>query len=106
MAPVRARVFRFDPEKDEKPRYVEYAVDIAEETYVVVLLDRIQREIDTTLSFRSYCCGLQSCGSCRVRINKKRAFACLTTVRPGDEVIIDPLTFPEDHIKDLVVEVK
>ena len=106
MDPVKARVFRFDPEWDEEPRYAEYAVDIAEETYVIVLLDRIQREIDTTLSFRSYCCGLQSCGSCRVRINQTKSFACLTTVKPGDEVTIDPLTFPEDHIKDLVVEVK
>ena len=106
MDPVRALVFRFDPERDDKPRYAEYAVDIAEETYVIVLLDRIQREMDATLSFRSYCCGLQSCGSCRVRINKKRKFACLTTVRPGDEIVIDPLTFPENHIKDLVVEVK
>ena len=106
MNPVRALVFRFDPENDEKPRYVEYAVNITEETYAIVLLDRIQREMDPTLSFRSYCCGLQSCGSCRVRINKKRKFACLTTVRPGDEIVIDPLTFPENHIKDLVVEVK
>ena len=106
MNPVRALVFRFDPDKDEKPCYVEYAVNITEETYVIVLLDRIQREMDATLSFRSYCCGLQTCGSCRVRINKVKSFACLTVVKPGDEVVIDPLTFPEDHIKDLVVEVK
>jgi succinate dehydrogenase/fumarate reductase-like Fe-S protein len=104
--PIRALVFRFDPEKDEKPRYVEYAVDITEETYAIVLLDRIQREMDTTLSFRSYCCGLQACGSCCVRINNIISFACLTTVKPGDEIVIDPITFPEDHIKDLVVEVK
>jgi succinate dehydrogenase/fumarate reductase-like Fe-S protein len=106
MEPVRALVFRFDPERDKKPRYVQYDVDMGEETYVIVLLDRIQREMDPTLSFRSYCCGLQSCGSCRVQINKKRKFACLTTVKPGDEVIIDPLTFPEGHIKDLVVQVE
>ncbi len=106
MNPVRALVFRFDPEKDDKPRYVEYTVDITEETYALVLLDRIQREMDATLSFRSYCCGLQSCGSCRMRINKIISFACLTAVKPGDELVIDPLTFPEDHIKDLVVEIK
>ena len=104
MALIKAQVFRFDPENDEKPCYVEYVVDAAEETYVLVLLDRIQREKDPTLSFRSFCCGLQSCGSCLMRINKKRMFACLTTVKPGEEVIIDPLTYPEGHIKDLVVE--
>ncbi len=106
MNPVKAQVFRFDPETDDKPRYMEYVVDIAEETYVIVLLDRIQREIDASLSFRSYCCGLQACGSCRVQINKVKSFACLMTVKPGDEVTIDPLTFPENHIKDLVIELK
>ena len=106
MAPIKAQVFRFDPERDERPHYVEYDVDAAEETYVLVLLDRIQREMDATLSFRSYCCGLQSCGSCLMRINKKRMFACLTTVKPGEEVTIDPLTYPEGHIKDLVVETR
>jgi len=106
MAPIKALVFRFDPEKDEEPHYVPYTVDASEETYVIVLLDRIQREVDPTLSFRSYCCGLQLCGSCRIRINKKSKFACLTTVKPGEEVILDPLTYPEGHIKDLVVRVK
>ena len=27
MEPVRALVFRFDPEKDQKPRYVQYDVE-------------------------------------------------------------------------------
>ncbi len=105
MTPIKAVVFRFDPERDEKPHYVEYCLDAAEETYLIVLLDRIQRELDPTLSFRSYCCGLQSCGSCRVLVNKRRRYSCLIRVRPGDEVVIDPLTFPNGHIKDLVVDV-
>jgi succinate dehydrogenase / fumarate reductase, iron-sulfur subunit len=101
---VTAVVFRYDPDLDEQPRYQEYHVRVEEETSVLVLLNRIQRELDETLSFRSFCCGLQLCRSCLMRINGKRRFACITLVKPGEKVTVDPLTFPEAHIKDLVVE--
>ena len=74
-----------------------------EEVSVLVLLNRIQKEIDPTLSFRSYCCGLQMCGSCLMKIDQKKKFACLTLVRPGKRVTIGPVTYPDGHIKDLVV---
>lgn len=96
-------VFRYDPDLDTEPRYQEYRVRVEEETSVLVLLNRIQTELDETLSFRSFCCGLQSCRSCLMRINRKRRFACITLVKPGERVTVDPLTFPEGHIKDLVV---
>ncbi len=101
---VRARVFRYDPDHDAKPRFQEYSVAVDDDTSVLVLLNRIQQEMDETLSFRSFCCGLQLCGSCLMRINGKRRFACITLVKPGESVTIDPLTFPDGHIKDLVVE--
>ncbi len=104
MSCITARIFRFNPETDKKPRYQEYRVDAAEEVSVLVLLDRIQREMDPSLSFRSYCCGLQMCRSCLMRVNNKRSFACLTLVKPGETLVIDPLTYPEGHIKDLVVQ--
>jgi fumarate reductase iron-sulfur subunit len=104
MATITARVFRFDPENDARPRFAQYRVEATEDISVLVLLDRIQREMDPTLSFRSYCCGLQACGSCLMRINEKRAFACLTLIKPGEKVAVEPLTYPEGHIKDLVVE--
>ena len=65
MADITARIFRFNPETDTSPHYTEYRVEAAEELSVLVLLDRIQREMDPTLSFRSYCCGLQMCASTR-----------------------------------------
>jgi succinate dehydrogenase / fumarate reductase, iron-sulfur subunit len=102
---VTLRVFRFDPDCDEKPRYQEYTVPVEEELSALVLLNRIQQEIDPTLSFRSYCCGLQMCRSCLMRIDGKRRFACITLVKPGAALTVDPLTFPEGHIKDLVVEI-
>jgi len=100
--PITALVFRFDPDRDTEPRYQEYRVPVEEETSVLVLLNRIQRKMDETLSFRSFCCGLQMCGSCLMRIDHKRKFACLTLVKPGEKVTVEPLTYPDGHIKDLV----
>ena len=102
---ITAKVFRFDPDSDREPRYQEYLVPVDEEISALVLLNRIQRGIDPTLSFRSYCCGLQMCRSCLMRIDGKRRFACITLVKPGAKVTMDPLTFPNGHIKDLVVEI-
>ena len=102
---IAARVFRFDPDCDKEPRYQDYLVPADEEISALVLLNRIQQEIDPTLSFRSFCCGLQLCGSCLMRIDGKRKFACITLVKPGTRVTVDPLTFPGGHIKDLVVEI-
>lgn len=103
---VRAKIFRFDPERDQKPRFQEYSVSADDGMTVLMLLDRIYREQDNTLSFRHYCCGLQMCRSCLMKINHKRKFACLTSVSPGEEVILEPLSFPDQHVKDLVVQTK
>jgi succinate dehydrogenase / fumarate reductase iron-sulfur subunit len=103
---IIAVVFRFDPDKDAQPYYVEYRVETDQALSVLVLLNRIQNEIDPTLSFRSYCCGLQMCRSCLVRINQKKRLGCLTLAKPGERIVIDPAVYPDFHIKDLVVELK
>ena len=102
--PITARVFRYDPDRDAQPRYDEYRIEAGEEISVLALLKHVQEEIDPTISFRSYCCGLQLCQSCQVKINHKKRYACLTLVRPGSEVILEPVTYPDSHIKDLVVK--
>jgi len=101
---IKALVFRFNPEKDNKPYYVEYNIEVNEPLSVLVLLNKIQTEIDQTLSFRDYCCGLQMCRSCMVKVNKKKKLACITIVKPGERIIIDPISFPDLHVKDLVVK--
>jgi succinate dehydrogenase / fumarate reductase iron-sulfur subunit len=103
---ITAVVFRFDPDKDARPYYMEYRVETDQEISVLVLLNRIQNEVDRTLSFRSYCCGLQMCQSCLVKVNQKKRLACLTLVKPGERIVIDPANYPHLHIKDLVVKFK
>lgn len=101
---ITANVFRYDPDVDKEPYYKEYRVKADEDMLVLALLGLIQKEIDQTLSFRNFCCGLQMCQSCLMKINHRKRFACLTTVKPGEKVIIEPATYPESHIKDLVVK--
>ncbi len=101
---IKASVFRFNPDKDAKPYFSEYKVETGEEISVLALLSRIHDDIDPELSFRSYCCGLQMCQSCLMRINHKRKLACMTMVKPGEEIIIEPASYPDSHIKDLVTK--
>ena len=103
---ITASIFRFNPEKDKQPYYQEYHIQSAEETSVLILLKHIQEEQDATLSFRSYCCGLQMCRSCLMKINNAKKFACLTLIKPGEKITIEPLSYPEAHIKDLVVKLQ
>jgi len=102
---ITARVFRFDPTTDKEPYFKTYKIRTDDRVSVLVLLDQIYKEVDHTLSFRSYCCGLQMCRSCLMKINRRNALACLTLVKPGDEVLIEPISYPQQHIKDLVVKI-
>ena len=103
---ITATVFRYNPETDSEPYYDEYSVEAAHDMSVLVLLNGIQKNLDHTLGFRSYCCGLQMCRSCLMKINHKKQFACLTMIKPGEKVVIEPESYPKRHIKDLVVKIK
>jgi succinate dehydrogenase / fumarate reductase iron-sulfur subunit len=96
------RVFRFDPDADVSPRYEEYQVAVEDPVSVLVLLSRIQKEQDRTLALRDYSCGLQLCGSCLMKINGKKKFACHELVRGGETLTVEPLSFPDRHVRDLV----
>ncbi|MBW1996980.1 MAG: hypothetical protein JRJ29_03340 [Deltaproteobacteria bacterium] len=102
--PIVADIFRYDPDRDEEPYFQQYHIRVDGKISVLVLLHLIQKEMDQTLSFRDYCCGLQMCRSCLMKINHKKKFACLTLVGPGERVVIEPVAYPEKHVKDLVVE--
>ena len=101
---ITAKIFRYNPATDKEAYFKSYKILVEEEISVLLLLDRIQKEIDPTLSFKSFCCGLQMCGSCLVRIDGKKKFACLTIIKPGMNISIEPYKYPDSHIKDLVVK--
>ncbi len=74
------KIFRFDPEKDEAPRYEEYEVETTPSMRILDCLDYIRETYDPGLSFR-YSCGHGICGSCGMTINGLAALGCQKLVK-------------------------
>ena len=80
---ITLKVFRFDPEKDKKPRYETYKIEGQPTDRVLDLLEYVKGYVDGTLSFRRSCAhGI--CGSDAMRINGRNRLACKVLVR--DEI--------------------
>lgn len=97
-------IYRFDPEKNEKPYMQDYEVDTVE-MKGVMLLDALEaiKIKDPTLAYRRSC-GEGVCGSDGLNINGKNGLACIAQLANlPDHVKIRPLPgFPV--IRDLVVD--
>ncbi len=101
------RVFRFDPEKDEGPRFDTFRVPPFKKGLTVFEgLFYILEKIDGSLAFRASCReGI--CGSCAMHINGKYRLACEAQVAElgSDTVTIRPLGHLE-VLRDLVVDME
>ncbi len=96
------RIFRFDPQKDEKPHYDEFEIDVWKGMTVLDALNEIKEKLDHSLSWRQSC-RMGVCGSCAMLINGKPALACQEQVLKLDTrvITVEPLkSFPV--IRDLV----
>ena len=96
------KIYRYDPDGGENPRWDRYTIDL-DKTGPMVLdaLIRIKNEIDPTLTFRRSCReGI--CGSCSMNMGGRNGLACTTAIEDlkGD-VQITPLPHM-DVVKDLV----
>jgi succinate dehydrogenase / fumarate reductase, iron-sulfur subunit len=103
---IKFRIFRFDPEVDEKPRYQNYVVSAEPEERILDCLNRIRWEQDGTLSYRMSCAhGV--CGSDGMKINGTCGLACQKLVKDymGTEVVLEPLPFFR-VLKDLIVDME
>ena len=102
---VKLRIKRFDPERDDKPRWQEYTVPAEPTDRVLDALLQIKGYQDGTLAFRRSCAhGV--CGSCAMRINHLNRLACKTLIKDVKQpIVIEPLKgLPV--IKDLVVDME
>ena len=98
----RFKVYRYDPDSGENPRYDIFEVDL-DSTGPMVLdaLIKMKSEQDPSLTFRRSCReGI--CGSCSMNMNGKNGLACTTAIEDykGD-IRITPLPHM-DVVKDLV----
>lgn len=99
------RIQRYDREKDEKPYYREYEVEVDPADRVLDGLNRIKWYQDGSLTFRRSC-GHGVCGSDAMRINGTNALACKVLMRDvGEKVTIEPMLGYE-VIKDMVVDME
>jgi len=100
---MKFRIYRYDPEKDAKPRLQEY--DVALDPHDRMLLDALVRikSIDESLSFRRSC-REGVCGSDAMNINGKNGLACTTNLKQLKEPVeLRPLPgLPV--IRDLIVD--
>ena len=96
------KIYRFDPDSNERPRVDVYEVDL--DTCGPMVLDaliKIKNEVDPTLTFRRSCReGI--CGSCAMNIDGVNTLACTKAI---GEIRGDAKIYPLPHmpvVKDLV----
>lgn len=96
------KVYRYDPDSGENPRYDVFEIDLDEcGPMVLDALIKMKNEQDATLTFRRSCReGI--CGSCAMNINGRNGLACTMAIEDlrGD-IRITPLPHME-VVKDLV----
>ena len=97
------RIYRYDPEGSENPRWDTYDVDVdACGPMLLDVLIHIKSTIDPTLTFRRSC-REGVCGSCAMNIGGRNTLACTCGWEevPGKEIQISPLP-SQPVVKDLV----
>ena len=100
---IKLKIFRFDPENDEKPYYRTYEIEADPKDRLLDCLNRIRWEQDPSFSFRMSC-GHGVCGSDGMRINGICGLACQKLVKSfKEEVLIEPLPVFK-VVKDLIVD--
>ena len=108
MEKLNLSLYRFDPEKDERPYMSDHVIEMNSQGNMMVI-DAIRRaqEQDPTITFRRSC-AQGVCGSDGVNMNGQNGLACITSVTSvvvGNNLEIRPLPgLPV--IKDLIVDMK
>jgi succinate dehydrogenase / fumarate reductase iron-sulfur subunit len=99
------KIFRYNPEKDERGHYENYKIDADQNDRVLDVLEHIKGYQDGSLSFRRSCAhGV--CGSDAMRINGRNYLACKVLVREvGANLTIEPLLGLKVK-KDLIVDME
>ncbi|RLC98691.1 MAG: succinate dehydrogenase iron-sulfur subunit, partial [Chloroflexota bacterium] len=103
---VTLKIFRYNPEDDQKKHYDTFTLEAEPTDRVLDLLERIKGKEDGTLGFRR-ACAHGVCGSDAIRINGVNRLACKVLVQDlkSKTVLIEPiLGLPIE--KDLIVDME
>ena len=97
---ITVRVFRYDPERDDAPRYEVHRMPRRPHMRVLDALNHVYEEAPDSLAHRWYC-GTKKCGECALSVNGAPQLGCWEPAL--DDMVCEPLTnFP--IIRDLVVD--
>lgn len=104
---IHLKVFRYDPEIEEKedPRFDDFQVPLTQGMTVLDALIFARDHFDPSLTFR-HSCRMAVCGSDALFINGRQRLGCQTQISDLDEPVrVEPLPHQE-VIKDLVVNME
>jgi succinate dehydrogenase / fumarate reductase, iron-sulfur subunit len=103
--PNTFKIQRFNPDRDKKPHYEEYRIQLEQTDRVLDGLNEIKWRQDGTLTYRRSCAhGV--CGSDAMRINGRNRLACKVLIKDLPEhITIEPM-LGFTVIKDLVVDLE
>ncbi len=104
-AKIKAKILRYDPDKEEKSYYQDYEVEVDRPVTIHELLTMIRKDFDGTLAFRTYKCYKGMCQTCVVKLDGKTVKSCSTQILPDSEITLEPPAGGE-VIRDLVVDFK
>ena len=98
------RIYRYDPEREQRPRFQDYEVELEPNEHMVLdALVRIKSFVDDSLSFRRSC-REGVCGSDGMNINGKNMLACVTNIRDLERpIVLRPLP-GMPVVRDLIVD--
>lgn len=102
---MRFSIYRYNPEKDDKPYMQDFDVDIEKHNCHMVLdaLLAIKDSMDETLTFRRSC-REGVCGSDGMNINGKNGLACTTHINSLKEPIVVRPMPGLPVVRDLVID--
>jgi succinate dehydrogenase / fumarate reductase iron-sulfur subunit len=103
--PNTFKIQRFNPDKDKRPHYEEYTIELEPTDRVLDGLNEIKWRQDGTLTYRRSCAhGV--CGSDAMRINGRNRLACKVLIKDLPEhITIEPM-LGFTVIKDMVVDLE
>lgn len=99
---ISVTVFRFEPGKDAVGRFQEFSVESTEPLSVMALLAKVH-ELEPDFACRTSTCFKGKCGSCLVRVNGQDVLGCVTLVKPGEVIVVEPCS-KFAVIRDTVVD--
>jgi succinate dehydrogenase / fumarate reductase iron-sulfur subunit len=98
------KVYRYHPEKDLKPYFAIYVLEVDPNDRVLDVLEQVRDRFDSTLAYRRSCAHA-ICGSCAMRINGQNRLACKVLIKDLNttKITLKPLLGLK-VIRDLVVD--